>query len=183
MRLTRCAIAMTVLLAAWGAPARQDDPRLDELFANLAASSDFASSNLYAEAIWRVWLVTGDDELDQLMREGVSAMERGAPELAYQRFDAVIERAPDYAEALNKRATLHFLMGRLDDSTADVQRTLALEPRHFGALEGLGQIHEILDQPERALDAYRRALGIHPQLLLAKERSEAIRSALGREHI
>jgi tetratricopeptide (TPR) repeat protein len=114
--------------------------------------------------IWSVWLESGSPTVDLLMKKGVGAMGEGQAEPALAMFNAIIELAPDYAEGWNKRATLHYLMGRFEDSIADCERTLKLEPRHFGALSGLGMIYLQLEQDAKALEAYKRALAVHPQL-------------------
>ena len=156
--------------ALWSARAAQDDPRLDDLFKELQDAQNLMDARLFEEAIWRIWLQTGDSGLDRLMQVGTIAMNSGRPEVARARYDEVIHRAPSYAEGWNKRATLHFLLRDYEASIEDIDRTLALEPRHFGALAGLGQIRDAMDQPDMALDAYERALDVHPHLILARER-------------
>ncbi len=172
LALRAAALAAVLVLGAafWSARATQDDPRLEDLFKELQAAKNPMDARLFEDAIWRVWLQTGDRELDRLMREGTVAMNTGRTEIARARYDEVIRRAPDYAEGWNKRATLHFLLRDYDASITDIDRTLALEPRHFGALAGLGQIRDALEQPDRALDAYERALAVNPHLILARER-------------
>ncbi len=170
-------------LSATPLAARQDDPRLDGLFEELQASQNPLDAQLFEDAIWRVWLQTGDEDLDALMREGNLAMTTGRPEVALARYDEVIRRAPDYAEGFNKRATLHYLMRNFEASIADVERTLELEPRHFGALSGLGQIRDALDQPAEALEAYERALALHPFLLGARERIRQIQEYFKQQQI
>ena len=169
--------------AAAPAPGRQDDPRLDDLFQELKTSQTPMDAQLYEDAIWRVWLQTGDDDLDRLMREGNLAMTTGRTDVARARYDEVIRRAPDYAEGWNKRATLHYLLHNFEASIADVERTLELEPRHFGALSGLGQIRDALDQPAEALEAYERALSLHPFLLGARERIRQIQEYFRQQQI
>ena len=100
-----------------------------------------------------------------------AALDRTARDIAARRFDIaetrlalILRSRPDWAEAWNKRATLYYLQGRDDESVAAIGRTLALEPRHFGALCGLGEILRGLDEKEAALLAFRRALRLHPQL-------------------
>jgi len=149
---------------ALGAAAGQNDPRLDGLFEALrAAPSDEAAGPIEAE-IWTLWTRTGDRETDRLMASGMAAMAVQRYRLALAAFDRVIERAPGFAEGWNKRATVHFLTGDYHSSVADVEQTLALEPRHFGALSGLALIALELGEEERALDAFEAALDIHPWL-------------------
>ncbi len=100
-----------------------------------------------------------------------AALDRAARDIDARRFDIaetrlalILRSRPDWAEAWNMRATLHYLQGREDESVAAIGRTLALEPRHFGALCGLGEILRGLDEKEAALLAFRRALRLHPQL-------------------
>jgi len=98
------------------------------------------------------------------VRQGVIAMQRGALERALDRFDAIVGLAPDFAEGWNKRATVLYMMGRHSDSVADVQHVLHLEPRHYGALSGLGMILLALGREEEALPWLRRALTLNPHL-------------------
>ncbi len=157
------ATAATLSFAV-AASAGQNDPRLDDLFDALrASSSEFAAEAVEAE-IWALWTRAGDREIDRLMAAGMAAMAADRFRLALGAFDKVIERAPDFAEGWNKRATAHYLSGDYHASVADVEQTLALEPRHFGALTGLGLIALELGEDERALDAFEAALDIHPWL-------------------
>jgi tetratricopeptide (TPR) repeat protein len=88
--------------------------------------------------------------------------------LAADIYDAIIKRDPEFAEGWNRRATLRFMTGDYDGSVADIQKVLALEPRHFGALAGLGMIYMAVDEPEGALRAFEAALAIHPHLPAAR---------------
>lgn len=164
-----------LLAAALAGPAMadQNDERLDKLFDALLAAGSPQEAQLPEQMIWSVWLDSDSPTVDLLMKKGVAAMHEGEVEPALAMFNAVVELAPDYAEGWNKRATLYFLMGRFEDSLADCERTLKLEPRHFGALSGLGTIYLELGQDAKALDAYRRALAVHPQL--PRERAEVER--------
>ena len=98
------------------------------------------------------------------MAQGVIAMQRGALDRALDRFDEITRRAPDFAEGWNKRATVLYVMGRHRESVADVQQVLNLEPRHYGALSGLGLILVALGREEDALKWLRRALELNPYL-------------------
>lgn len=157
------ATAATLTFALPGA-ASQDDPRLDALFGKLQSSQDVAEAQAVEQMIWRVWLVSGDDKIDTIMAQGVRAMTFNDHAEALRAFDEIIRRAPNFAEAWNKRATLHYLLGNYDASAADIESTLALEPRHFGALSGLGLVRLAQGDEEKALDAFEAALVVHPHL-------------------
>ena len=105
-----------------------------------------------------------DKAVNRLMAQGVIAMQRGALDRALDRFDEITRRAPDFAEGWNKRATILYVMGRHRESVADVQQVLNLEPRHYGALSGLGLILVALGREEDALKWLRRALELNPYL-------------------
>ena len=100
------------------------------------------------------------------------AMAEARLQAALERFDRMVEQAPDFAEGWNKRATVHYLMGDYRASVRDIQRTLGLEPRHFGALSGLGLIYDAIDQPAAALRSFEAAVAINPHLGSIKERIE-----------
>ena len=91
-------------------------------------------------------------------------MGRGDGAAAVETFTKVIERKPEFAEAWNKRATVYFLIGEHEKSLKDCDEVMKRNPAHFGALAGYGQIYLRLDQPERALDYFRRALRVNPNL-------------------
>ena len=129
--------------------------------------------------IWLLWLHSEDKAVNRLMAQGVIAMQRGALDRALDRFDEIVGRAPDFAEGWNKRATVLYMMGRHRESVADVQQVLNLEPRHYGALSGLGMILVAIGQEEDALEWLRRALELNPYLdgirLLADELGERLK--------
>lgn len=169
----------TVLVAiALPASAKQDDDRLEPLFEQLLTVDDKAVIVATERQIWGIWHESGSDTIDLLMQSGIHAMNRGDHAEAVEQFTAVVEIAPKFAEGWNKRATAHYLAGNYDASVADIARTLELEPRHFGALSGLGLIYDAIDQPEGALRAYRRALAVHPHLQHPRRRVEALKKEL-----
>jgi tetratricopeptide (TPR) repeat protein len=137
--------------------------RLDALFARLARndSPDWLSVQ---NEIWAQWSRSGSPAMDLLLMRAESAMEHGRFELALRFLDDLVRLAPDFAEGWNKRATVYFLLEDYGRSVADIQRTLALEQRHFGALSGLGMILERLGDKNGAMRAYRRGLEVHPNL-------------------
>ena len=119
-----------------------------------------------------------DTAVDRLMAQGIVAMQEAHYDLALRAFDRMVEQAPDFAEGWNKRATVHYLMGDWTASVLDIERTLALEPRHFGALFGLGLIYDALEQPEAALRSYQAALDLNPNSESARVRIEELRRQL-----
>lgn len=175
--LRRCLLALWLLTAgaAWAA---QDDPRLPDLLDRLAAADDLAAARQLEGEIWELWTATDDATAAALMAEGQRQLAARAWPSALQSFERLVALKPDFAEAWNKRATVYYLMGDYRASVLDIQRTLALEPRHFGALSGLGLIYMAMDQPAAALRAFEAALAIHPYLPGGRIHVEALRQQL-----
>ena len=109
----------------------------------------------------------------------MSAMRKGDGAAALSAFDAVVAAAPEFAEGWNKRATLHWLMGNPAASVQDIERTLALEPRHFGALSGLSMIREAQGRPFEALEALEKVAQVYPKLPELERRIEHLTVQLG----
>ncbi len=178
-RTVRVAIA-TLLLWPWGSSmADQNDARLSELFGRLRAPERAAEVGQVENAIWQIWLQAGAPDIDAHMVEGIRALEAGDGTRALAAFNAVIDAAPGFAEGWNKRATLYYLMGEFESSAADIDRTLALEPRHFGALSGLALIREAQGRPFEALEALEKLQYIHPHLPHLGERIDRLTRQLG----
>jgi tetratricopeptide (TPR) repeat protein len=171
--------ALAALALAWGAPlpavADQDDPRLAGLFERLEAAADAETARIIEGRIWAIWIESDDAEVTRLMHEGIAAMTAGDYDLALERFDRAVARAPRFAEAWNKRATVFYLMGDYEASVRDIERTLNLEPHHFGALSGLGLIYTAIDRPAAAIRSFEAALAIHPHLEGTRRQVEALR--------
>lgn len=164
-RSVTAAAILGLFVSAGGAEpalADQDDPRLEGLFRRLQSTSDAAEARVVEQRIWRVWLEADDASVNRLMQQGIVAMRDQRYATALQAFDRMVEQAPEFAEGWNKRATVHFLMGNWQASVRDIQQTLALEPRHFGALFGLGLIYDALEQPEAALRSFEATLALNP---------------------
>ncbi len=129
--------------------------------------------------IWLLWLHSEDKTVNRIMAQGMIAMQRGALDRALERFDELVALAPGFAEGWNKRATVLYMMGRHRESVADVRHVLNLEPRHYGALSGLGMILAALGREKDALAWLRRALELNPYLdgirLLADELGERLK--------
>lgn len=161
----------------------QTDSRLPDLFAQLKAAVSEPEAKPIETAIWNIWTDANDSELDRLMGEGIAAMNAQDPKTALADFTRLTEIAPQFAEGWNKRATLLYLLGQYDASLADIDRTLELEPRHFGALSGLGLIQMTLEHDEQALDAFERALAIHPQMSGPRANVEFLKERLKQKTI
>jgi tetratricopeptide (TPR) repeat protein len=137
---------------------------LDFLFEALKAAPDADSAKLVEGRIWALWLHSGSDTADLLMTRVKSAMDGKDSGLAIELLTAVIGLKPEYVEAWNRRATLYFANKDYGKAVADIREVLAREPRHFGALSGLGIIMQEFGEDKLALEAFRRALAVNPHL-------------------
>jgi tetratricopeptide (TPR) repeat protein len=137
---------------------------LDFLFGALKAAPDAETAKAIEERIWALWFVSGSDTADLLMTRVKTAFEAKELDLAVQLLDAIVEIKPDYVEAWNRRATIYFMKKDYGRALADIRQVLGREPRHFGALSGLGLIMQEFGDEKRALDVFRRALAVHPHL-------------------
>jgi tetratricopeptide (TPR) repeat protein len=137
---------------------------LDFLFEALKAAPDADSAKLVEGRIWALWLASGSDTADLMMSRVKTAMDNKDNALAIKLLDAVVAIRPNYVEAWNRRATLHFANKDYGKSLADIQQVLGREPRHFGALSGLGVIMQEFGEDKLALEAFRRALAVNPHL-------------------
>lgn len=175
-RLARlvCILLLVAATAAADRTAAQSPPtgeepagrarRIDALFAALKTTRVEEEGDAMVAEVWRLWLQSGRPDLDAAMQQATNLMNSGLSVLAMPTFDDIVAKAPDWAEAWNKRATALYLLGEHDRSLADIDRVLALEPRHFGALAGMGLIRIAKGEPREALSAYRRALAVNPFL-------------------
>jgi tetratricopeptide (TPR) repeat protein len=140
--------------------AMSDAPLLHE---RLRDESPFVRA--YAErGLWLLWARSGDAAIDELMARGTEEMQSGQHAKAVETFTSVIEAKPDFAEAWNRRATVHYLAGDFERSIADCGEVLKRNPLHFGALSGMGQIFFQLQDYDQALAWYRRALEVNPNM-------------------
>lgn len=155
--------------------ADQTDIRLDPLFAELKTAASLTDALSVEREIWALWSRHGSDaEIDLRFQRGVLLMNAGRLEEATRIFSTIIEIAPEFSEAWNKRATLLYLTGDVAGSVRDIERTLALEPRHFGALSGLGMIYEQIESADGAIKAFTAALEINPHMPWIIERLAAL---------
>src|SRR6202046_2566661 len=137
---------------------------LDFLFGALKAAPDEESAKYVEARIWALWMQTPSDTAALLMTRAKAAMDAQKTDVALKLLDAVIKLRPDYIEAWNRRATVYYMQNDYARSLADIQQVLIREPRHFGALAGLGMIMQDLGDDKRALDAFRKALAVDPYL-------------------
>ncbi len=168
---------LLLLLACFSPPALAGpQERIDQLFAALQRAGPDEWQVIEAE-IRDLWSDSGSPTLNLLLARGYGALEEGESKAAIEHFTALIDHAPDFAEAWNGRATAYFAAGLYGPALGDIAHALALEPRHFGALTGLAMILEEAGLREQALAAYRAVLALSPH---RPDVQEAIR-ALERE--
>ena len=167
--INRAAAAFALSLA-FAAPGHAQTTELDALFDRLADAPPEETGQIQGQ-IAAQWSRSGSAAMDLLLRRGEDAMEAGDTDRAIQHYSALIDHAPDFAEGYNGRATALYLAGQIGPALADIRRTLALNPRHFGAMSGLAVILEELDRPEEALAVYRGILDLAPH---AEGVSEAV---------
>lgn len=186
-RLSNLALALAVVLAvpvaasaqpgkrngpSWAHPPRKLPPvsrrdpmsNLDTLFAALKIAPDQDSARAIEQRIWAVWMISGSDTCNLLMARVKAATDAKDYDLALKLLDAVVEIKPDYVEGWNQRATIYYLKDDYGHAIADIGQVLKREPRHFGALSGLGVILQEIGDDKDALKAYRDALKIDPHL-------------------
>jgi tetratricopeptide (TPR) repeat protein len=180
-RIATLAVALVLAMAVvsgGSALADQRDARLDDLFEQLQSASAGEAQRV-ERSIWEIWSRSDSRLVNDLMHEGVQALAERRLGRALERFDQVVRYRPDFAEGWNKRATVHYLMRNYEASVRDIQQTLELEPRHFGALSGLGLIYDSINQPEAAIRSFEAALEINPHLDGLRRRVEELQDALG----
>ena len=137
---------------------------LDRLFEALKIAPDEESAKYIEGRIWALWFASSSDTANLLMGRVKTAVDGKDLDLAIKLLDAVIDIRPDFVEAWNRRATVYYTKKDFGRALADIHEVLAREPRHFGALSGLGIILQELGDDKRALEVFRRALAVHPRL-------------------
>ncbi|NVK33355.1 MAG: tetratricopeptide repeat protein [Rhodobacteraceae bacterium] len=150
---------------------------LETLFEKLASAESPTSANPIAYKIQRIWLDSGSDAVDLLMDRAADAMAANQLALALDLLDHVVTLRPEFAEGWNRRATIFYMQEDYGRSLSDIERVLALEPRHWGALSGLAIIQRRLGDDKRALETFRSALAIHPGLEASREAMEKLEKA------
>ncbi len=151
--------------------------QLDQLFATLASADTTAAARAAEEKIIGLWMESGSDTIDLLMKWAVQAIDDENYSLALDLLDRITTLKPDYAEGWNKRASVYYRTQDYSKSLADIRRVLALEPRHFAALSGLGAILADVGDDKQAVEVYKRALAIDPHLDNVKKALDEIENA------
>ncbi len=167
-------VAAFFLATAVPATATQADPDLDAIFSRLKATHDPVEAENLQKYIWRLWVKTDDATVRELFGESRELLLRNDYLTALGIASKIVKLAPDHAEGWNLRATIFYALGDYASSIADVEKTLVLEPRHFGALVGLGMMYIEMGQDKDALKAFQRALAVNPHLDQARQRIEAL---------
>ena len=169
-------IILSLLFISNIATADQNDPRLDYLFERLYETENQQEIRSLISDIWNIWYEVDDPKVIEYFEKGIQAMNLRYYPLAIRFFNNLIEEDPNFAEGWNKRATVHFMMGNFDQSMQDIIKTLELEPRHFGALDGMGLIFIHQGQFQQAIDVYDKMLEIFPFSVKTMDKKERIQS-------
>ncbi len=177
--------------------ARADDPpaattppvavtkeaRFDQLFADLKRERNEKAAERIAGRIWGEWFQSGSASIDLMMQWSQKAMDDQKFDVALDFLDQVVTLQPKYAEGWNRRATVHYMMRNFGKSMSDIDQTLQLEPRHFGALSGLAQIMAATGHKQSALEAWQKVLAIYPMMRSAQDQVATLSEELAGEGI
>ena len=142
----------------------QAEKRLAELFKDLKKTRNNRAAKRISDEIWGEWFRSGSASIDLMMKWSNEAVANEKYNIALDYLDQVVTLMPEFAEGWNRRATLHYTMSNFSKSMADIQKVLALEPRHFGALSGMATILERSGKKQAALKAWQRALSVYPAM-------------------
>jgi tetratricopeptide (TPR) repeat protein len=159
------------------------ESRLETLFGALKRERNERKAERIAARIFEEWNRSGSASIDLMMQWSQKAMQAEKFDVALDFLDQVVTLSPTYAEGWNRRATVHFMMRSFGKSMADIDRTLQLEPRHFGALSGLAQIMTVTGHKESALEAWQRVLGLYPMMRSAQDQVGRLSEELAGEAI
>lgn len=177
-------VFLFILITNTDCVADQSDPRLNDLFARLSLSIENSNEKVQIEnKIWTIWMMHEDPNAQRLLRQGTAEMTIGNLTAAEISFTKLIELVPEFAEVWNKRATLRYIQNQYEKSISDIRQTLLLEPRHFGAIAGLGLNFEALGQRDAAISAYTEALVVNPHMTQIREKLRALNQSVLEEQI
>ena len=162
------------LLFSCSLKADQNDARLEDLFKILSKTESDVQINAVTSSIWDIWYETNDPLIEADFYRGLESMRTGDLMMAVAFFTQVIDKNPNFAEGWNKRATVYYMLGKFNSSMMDINATLKLEPRHFGAMDGMGLIFIHLEQFDKAIDIYDQMLKIFPNNSSTKQKKEML---------
>ncbi len=165
-------ILIIFLLISFSLKADQYDNRLEGLFNVLLATDNEIEINQIISNIWNIWNETNDQQIEADFYRGIESMRTGDLNMSISFFTRVIEKNPTFAEGWNKRATVYYMIGEFDKSMQDISETLKLEPRHFGAMDGMSLIFIKMQQFEKAIEIYDQMLKIFPYSSVTKEKKD-----------
>jgi tetratricopeptide (TPR) repeat protein len=166
--------------AALAVVAATADARVTPAVAALLHADDPEVVALAEATLWQIWGRTGDPGAAALFASGLQLMEARDWLGAVAAFSRVIEAAPGFAEAWNKRATARYLATHYASAIADCEEVVRLNPQHFGAMAGQGLCHLALGQAREAARCFRRALAVHPRLASVREHLARVETPLAR---
>ncbi len=163
-QLGLAALVLAAFMAAGPSPAQDDpDERIDTLLSQLA-EPDRGDWAMVENQIMRIWSRSGSEAMDMLLRRGRDAIEAEDYAAAVEHLTALTDHAPDFAEGWHARATAFYMQGEFSLAMADVERVLALNPRHYRAMSGLGFMLEDMGETAHALTAFRAAETLNPHM-------------------
>ncbi|HTH15047.1 MAG TPA: tetratricopeptide repeat protein [Magnetospirillum sp.] len=151
---------------------------LDALFNRLQTTDDDDEAHLIEVTIRHVWAQSGRQGVDTLMKRAADATHAGRLDDALEAANQIVSAAPDFAEGWNLRATIHYLRDEYGEAVTDIEHVLAIEPRHFGALAGLGRILLELEDKKAALRAFEAALAVNPHMTEVRNQTNDLREQL-----
>ena len=157
-------IFLFALLAIPPVFADQTNPELNKLFSDLKTAQNPDNAKFIAEQIWATWQESEDQNINELMSQGLQELIIGNLTYARDTFKEITNRFPNFAEGWNRLATVNYMMGEIDASLSNIEETLKLEPRHFGAISGRGLCYLKLKRWQSALIEFKSALDLHPWL-------------------
>jgi tetratricopeptide (TPR) repeat protein len=179
MRTLRTLLLAATLSCSAASIADQKSDALPDLFGQLKLANSPQQAVMIEAEIWKKWYERDDKGGGDSMGQIIESMAAGRYTVALNLLNQLVDDQPDFAEAWNRRATIHYLLGNYQDSLADIEQTLQLEPRHFGALSGIGLIMQQLGENEKALHAFEQVLEISPHNLGATKSVKELETRLG----
>lgn len=178
-RWIKLAATLVVMLSSQSLAADQNSKELPALFGKLQKAENPQQAVVIETEIWKKWYERDDDSGGKKMTNAIDAMGTGRYTVALTLLNELVNVEADFAEAWNRRATVHYLLGNYKQSLSDIEQTLTLEPRHFGAMSGIGMIMLKLGQTDKALHAFERVLEISPQNVGAVKSVKELESKMG----